>query len=195
MTTRLEVQCLILVDLQRALVEGDSAVPSARTLLAAVNQQLASARAAGAMVIHLQNDGAEGAPDAPGEWGWEMAITPAADEPVVRKQKDDGFDGTDLALLLSERSVSSLSVCGVMSEMCVAATAREALQLGHDVVLAHDSHATYDVPALLPGEADVPASLAARAAEWSLGDTIVIAEGASEVRFVPTPGAEGCVTS
>jgi Isochorismatase family len=37
-----------------------------------------------------------------------------------------------------------------MSEMCVSATARSALQRGIAVVLAHDAHATYDIPAM-PG--------------------------------------------
>jgi hypothetical protein len=37
-----------------------------------------------------------------------------------------------------------------MSEMCVSATARSALQRGIVVVLAHDAHATYDIPAM-PG--------------------------------------------
>jgi hypothetical protein len=67
--------------------------------------------------------------------------------------------------------------------MCVAATARDALRLGYEVVLAHDSHGTYPVPPFAPGEPGVSADLAARAAEWSLGDTIHIPPLAAAVRF------------
>lgn len=70
--------------------------------------------------------------------------------------------------------MTAISICGVMSEMCVAATARSALALGYLVVVAHDSHATYPVPPYRRGEPEVPAEHAARAAEWSLGDTVLI---------------------
>ena len=72
------------------------------------------------------------------------------EEVVIRKVGDDGFDGTGLHELLRSLSVTALSVCGLLSEMCVAATARTAMRLGYRVVLAHDSHATYPVPAYGP---------------------------------------------
>lgn len=81
-----------------------------------------------------------------------------------------------------------MSICGVMSERCVAATARSAWQLGYGVVLAHDSRATYPVPPNGPGEPEIPAEYAARVAEWSLGDNVIIPRGATDVRFAaPTP--------
>lgn len=67
--------------------------------------------------------------------------------------------------------------------MCVAATARAALELGYGVLLPHDAHATYNVPAG-PGSEEVPAAMAARAAEWSLGDEIVICVSSREVNFI-----------
>lgn len=182
-----EVQALLLIHIQRAFVEVGSPVPGARRLLSAVHEQLARARAAGAVVIHLQNDGDDGAPDAPGSWGWELAVAPAGDESVLRTIDDNGFAGTGLSDLLDDRAVSSISVCGLMSEMCVAATTRSALELGYEVVLAHDSHATYDVPAFAPGESGVPAELAARAAEWSLGDLVTIVPSGAELGFTTPP--------
>lgn len=67
--------------------------------------------------------------------------------------------------------------------MCVAATARAALELGYEVLLPHDAHATYNVPAG-PGSEEVPAAMAARTAEWSLGDEIVICASSHEVNFI-----------
>lgn len=51
------------------------------------------------------------------------------------------------------------------------------------MVLAHDAHGTYPVPALSIGEPDVPAELAARAAEWSLGDDVLTPPTSESVRF------------
>lgn len=64
----------------------------------------------------------------------------------------------------------------------MAATVRSALDLGYDVVLAHDSHATYPVPGF-GDEQDVPAEHAARVAEWSLGDGVHIVPRSCDVTF------------
>lgn len=131
--------------------------------------------------MHLLNDGPPGAVDEPDAPGWQLAIEPFQGEPVVRKTEDDGFAGTELAEILGSTHVVVLA--GVQSEMCVAATARAALRRGLRVVLPHDAHATYDVP---PGMCDapgVPAALAARAAEWSLGDRVEIPARAADVSF------------
>lgn len=55
---------------------------------------------------------------------------------------------------------------------------------GYQVVLAHDSHGSYPVPAYSPGEPEISAEHAARAAEWALGDTIAIPAHGSDIRFV-----------
>jgi nicotinamidase-related amidase len=102
---------------------------------------------------------------------------------VVRKADDDGFDGTPLGDLLTGAGVRSLAVCGVLSEMCVSATARTALEHGYRVVLPHDGHATYDIPAA-PGISErVPAAMSSRAAEWALGDGVEILPRAADVTF------------
>lgn len=188
MPSRAVVQCLVVVDMQRAFVEGEGAVPDSRTLVAAVDAQLDHARGAASLVVHLQNDGAPGTTDEPDSWGWELAVRPLPTEDVIRKDGDSGFSGTRLHSLLRERCVDALSVCGLMSEMCVAATVRNALDLGYDVVLAHDSHATYPVPALDPDGIDIPAGHVARVAEWSLGDAVVVVPHGSDVVFeAPKP--------
>lgn len=101
---------------------------------------------------------------------------------VIRKTRDNGFDDTGLDAILTAFGVRDLAICGVLSEMCVAATARAALARGYGVLLPHDAHATYDVPAG-SGSQSVPAAMAARAAEWSLGDDVRICASARDVRF------------
>ncbi|MFF8644167.1 cysteine hydrolase family protein [Streptomyces sp. NPDC015345] len=179
------VQALIVVDMQSAFVDGDGAVPDARRLLDRVRALMARARDSGALVVQLQNDGEPGAPDEPGTPGWRIHLPADADraEPVMRKTADDGFEETGLEELLREAGVTDLAVCGVMSEMCVSATARTALELGFRVVLPHDAHATYDIPAAERISDVVPAAVVSRVAEWALGDEVEIVAGARDVGF------------
>ncbi|MBH1935925.1 isochorismatase family protein [Streptomyces sp. AV19] len=186
------VEALIVVDMQSAFVGGAEAVPSAAELLVAVGSLLDRARTAGAFVVHLQNDGEPGTSDEPGTPGWplHLPVVPGPREVVRRKTVDDGFEETDLEELLRDAGVGSLAVCGVMSEMCVLATARAALEREFRTVLPHDAHATYDIPAA-PGIADeVPAAMASRVAEWALGDEIEIVARARDVTFAE-PSAGG----
>ena len=186
-------QALIVVDVQAAFVSGATAVPAATSLLTEIGGLLHRAREGGALVVHLQNDGPAGSVDEPSTPGWELflPIGDHGDEVVFRKSSDDGFYGTALADLLYVNDVRSLAICGLMSEMCVAATARTAMALGFHVVMPHDAHGTYDIPAVA-GLADlVPARMVSRVAEWSLGDQIDIVGRAADVRFkAPERGGE-----
>lgn len=152
------VTALLVVDVQSAFVAGDAAVPDATRLVDRVTDLVGRAREAGALVVHLQNDGPAGEPDEPGTPGWELhlPVRTGPTETVIRKSEDDGFEKTSLEAELSAAGVRALAVCGVMSEMCVLATARRALELGYRVVLPHDAHATYDIPAA-PDISDVVA--------------------------------------
>lgn len=166
------VDALILVDLQSAFVSGENAVPGADRLLDRTTELLDRAREAGAVVVHLQNDGAPGAADEPGTRGWELylPVKPGPREQVIRKPRDDGFDATPLGQFLIAAGVTSIAICGVMSEMCVQATARTALARGYRVVLPYDAHGTYDIPAVTGISDEVPADVVSRVAAWSLGD-------------------------
>src|SRR5947199_3710261 len=94
---------LLVVDAQRGLLDGEAAVPDAGGFLDRLAMLLAAARSAGALVIHLQNDGPRGAADEPGKPGWLIhpRVAPAPGEWVIRKARDDGFDGTPLEDLLA----------------------------------------------------------------------------------------------
>ena len=177
---------LIVVDMQMAFVHGPNAVPGGAELAERIEHLLGRARAAGVLVIHLQNDGPEGAADEPGTPGWDLALPLhlGEHELVLRKTMDDGFDGTELGELLRLSGVNRLVICGVQSEMCVGATARTALARRLRVVLPHDAHGTYDIPAV-PGLAErVPARHVSRVAEWALGDEVEIIAHAADVEFI-----------
>jgi nicotinamidase-related amidase len=179
MTEPEPADALILVDVQRAFVEGVSAIPDAAGVVGRVEQLVGRARRAGAVVVQLQNDGPPGAVDESGTAGWELAMPPSPDETVIRKPIDDGFLNTELGALLDRRGVRRVVIAGVLSEMCVSATARGALQHGLEVVIARDAHGTYDLE-------DIPAKVVSRVAEHALGDQPTVID-ADHVTFTAPP--------
>ncbi|WP_434599611.1 cysteine hydrolase family protein [Streptomyces sp. A5-4] len=185
------VHALLVVDVQTAFVSGADSVPEAPRLLERTKDLITRARTAGALVVHLQNDGAAGSDDEPRTPGWELFL-PVAEGPreaVIRKTADDGFHETPLGEQLDAAGVRALAVCGVMSEMCVSATVRTALVRGYRVVLPHDAHATYDIPAAAGISDVVPAAVVSRVAEWALGNEAEIVARAADVAF-ETPGRD-----
>src|SRR5690242_15022652 len=97
------VTALVLVDAQQGLLDGEDAIPDAAGVIERLVKLLAAARAAGTLIIHLQNDGAPGTPDEPGTPGWliDPMVAPEPGEFVLRKTRDDGFDGTELEDILA----------------------------------------------------------------------------------------------
>jgi nicotinamidase-related amidase len=189
----LPVQALLVVDVQADAVEGARAVPEAARLVERTAELIARARGGGALVVHVQNDGRAGAGDEPGTPGWELhhRVDASETEVVIRKTRDDGFHRTPLGGLLADSGVRALAICGVMSEMCVQATARTALELGYRVVMPHDAHATHDIPAA-PGISDrIPAAAVSRVAEWALGSELEVVAHAGDVAFTAVPASAG----
>jgi nicotinamidase-related amidase len=177
------VQALVVVDVQAAFVTGGNAVPGAEQLLARVTSLLARVRRARSLVVHLQNDGRPGTVDEPGQPGWALYLPPDPAELVIRKTRDDGFQGTDLGRVLIGHQVSRLAIAGLLSEMCVSATARTALERGFGVVVPRDAHATCDIAAAPGFGQAVPAAIVSRVAEWALGDQAELVASTEDVAF------------
>ncbi|WP_313544706.1 isochorismatase family protein [Leifsonia aquatica] len=141
---------LMLVDVQRNMLEGETAIAHADELRRVLAGLLEAARDAGVPIVHVRNDGAPGDPDEPWTTGWESVFAPAPGEPVVRKDDPDTFlSNPALADVLHAMGVDTLVVAGLQSEVCVQATALGALERGFAVVVPSGAHATFDgdVPA------------------------------------------------
>lgn len=69
-------------------------------------------------------------------------VEPIEGEPVIRKRTPGSFNGTDLQKKLREKNVDRLVLCGMMSNMCVDTTTREAFDLGYECTVIHDACAT-----------------------------------------------------
>ena len=131
---------------------------------------LAAARRSGILVIHTREGHRPDLTDAPplkvergdpamrigapgpmgrilirGEPGHDIIpeLYPAAGEPVIDKPGKGAFYQTDLELMLKNRGIETLLVCGVTTEVCVNTTVREANDRGFRCIVLSDCCASY----------------------------------------------------
>jgi nicotinamidase-related amidase len=141
-----------------------------RSTIEPCERVLKAARAAGIAVIHTREGHRPDLTDAPpsklargglevgigaqgpmgrvlvrGEHGHDIIpeLYPQGDEPVVDKPGKGAFYETDLHLILQNRSIATLIVCGVTTEVCVHTTVREANDRGYECVVLADCVGSY----------------------------------------------------
>jgi ureidoacrylate peracid hydrolase len=70
-------------------------------------------------------------------WGAQLVdvLHRAPADIVVRKRRYSAFFGTDLDLLLRERTIATVIVAGVVTNICVRSTVHDAFFLGYEVVV------------------------------------------------------------
>jgi biuret amidohydrolase len=131
---------------------------------------LAAARGLGMLVIHTREGHRPDLSDAPphkvnrgdpknrigahgpmgrilvrGEPGHDIIaeLYPLPDEPVIDKPGKGAFYQTDIELMLRNRGIDTLFVCGVTTEVCVNTTVREANDRGFRCIVLSDCCASY----------------------------------------------------
>ncbi len=152
---------------------GEALGNDTRLLEAAIKpcaSMLATARQHGMLVIHTREGHRPDLSDAPaskvsrgsatlrigdkgpmgrilirGEPGHDIvpALQPETNEPVVDKPGKGAFYQTDLELMLRNRCIETLLVCGVTTEVCVHTTVREANDRGFRCIVLADCCGSY----------------------------------------------------
>ncbi|MFQ5915308.1 MAG: cysteine hydrolase family protein [Nitrospinota bacterium] len=80
-----------------------------------------------------------------GSWGAAIIdeLSPRPGEPVIEKCRYSGFYNTNLEILLRNRGITTLILAGVVTNVCVESTARDAFQRDFDVIVVSDATASY----------------------------------------------------
>ncbi|MEU9864227.1 isochorismatase family protein [Streptomyces sp. NPDC047971] len=168
---RLGDTTLIMIDFQNTYRTGVMALEGAEPALAAGARLLAAARAAGAPVVHVVNDGGEGTPyDIRAEIGSiSPEVAPVEGEPVVVKQVPNAFHSTELEKTLRDLGAGpDLVLAGFMTHMCVTFTAQGAFNLGYRPTVVAEATATRALPA--PDGGTVSADALLTASLTTIGD-------------------------
>lgn len=124
-------------------ISGPRNNPDAEIVIARL---LAHWRARGWPVWHVKHDSTE--PNShyrPGQPGndFKVEVAPIADEPIIPKQVNSAFIGTDLERRLRSEGRESLVVVGVITNNSVEATVRMAGNLGFATYLVRDGCFTF----------------------------------------------------
>nr|WP_321452578.1 cysteine hydrolase family protein [uncultured Carboxylicivirga sp.] len=143
-------KALIIIDVQNdyfnngtmPLVEADVACANTKLLLD-------DFRTAGLPVVFIQHiatrsDASFFLPDTKGAEIHQL-ICPLADEKVIVKHYPNSFRETDLYEYLQKNEITHLTICGMMTHMCVDATTRAAKDLGFTISVISDACATKDL--------------------------------------------------
>lgn len=148
---------LLVIDLVRLFAhpEGAAYLPACAAVLPRVERLLRAWRSMGGTVVHTRH--CHRGPEEDGMLGRfyrgvlrcddpdsrMVAVTaPAPGEPLLRKTTYDAFHRTGLEELLRGRGVEQVLICGVLTHLCCATTARAAFVRGFEVYLAADGTAS-----------------------------------------------------
>jgi nicotinamidase-related amidase len=138
---------LVVIDLQNDYFPGGSMeLEGAEAAAANASSVLGNYRKSKLPVIHVRHLSVR--PGAtffiPGTRGADIheSVRPLAGETVVEKNFPNSFRATGLQQLLEKQGIKNLVVAGMMTHMCVDASARHAADLGYKVTLLADACAT-----------------------------------------------------
>lgn len=138
---------LILIDVQQGFddpVWGTRNNPDAESNMARL---LAAWRESGRPVIHVQHHsrhaGSPLHPDLPGS-AIKGMVQPRPGEPLITKDVNSAFIGTDLEHQLREAGISTVVIVGLTTMHCVSTTARMAGNLDFETIVVSDATAAFD---------------------------------------------------
>lgn len=71
-------------------------------------------------------------------------VAPMEGEPIIKKQVNSAFIGTDLQAQLDKAHINTLVIVGLTTDHCISTTTRMAGNLGYETFLVADATATFN---------------------------------------------------
>ncbi|WP_326983396.1 cysteine hydrolase family protein [Chryseobacterium sp. MYb264] len=138
---------LLIIDIQNDYFPGGShTLDQPENAGENAGKLLENARKIGMEIIHIQhiavNDGADFF--LPDTYGAEIheCVKPVGNEKIIKKNYPNSFRETELLTYLQAGQIENIVVCGMMTDVCVDATVRAAMDLGFSTTLIGDACAT-----------------------------------------------------
>ncbi|MEM9918456.1 MAG: cysteine hydrolase family protein [Bacteroidota bacterium] len=149
MNLKNEKTALLLVDIQKGLDDeayygGNRNNPDAEQKMAAILHRW---RALGLPLFHIQHSSQNvESPLHRSHPGFEIKpeVKPLAGEPIIVKEVNSAFIGTDLKDRLDAQAIRRLVIIGLTTNHCISTTTRMAGNLGYETILVSDATATFD---------------------------------------------------
>jgi nicotinamidase-related amidase len=140
---------LIVIDVQRAFDEWEAAGKQRNNLdaVARIAEMLAAFRGNGMPIFHIRHEGIRPGSSFARDGTGFLVKDEAREiegEPVIVKQVNSAFIGTDLEERLRAANIETLVICGATTNHCVETTTRMAGNLGFDARLVRDATWTFD---------------------------------------------------
>ncbi|MGE5480719.1 MAG: cysteine hydrolase family protein [Chloroflexota bacterium] len=143
-------EALLIIDIQNDYFQGGAnPLECADTAAQNAGKLIRSFRERGAPVVHIQH--VSNRPGStfflPGTTGADIheLVKPSEGERIFEKHTPNCFYSTGLDAYLKEMGITGLTVCGMMTHMCVDAGVRAAKDLGYSCTLVSDACATKDL--------------------------------------------------
>lgn len=137
-------EALLIIDIQNFYFEGKSRLAGCEEASRNAARLLDHFRINNKPVFHIVHE--QDKPNLTEEErrlrGINASVQPREGEPVISKQTPGSFKNTQLRQLLKDKNIDELVICGMMSQMCVDTTTREAYDLDYKCTVIHDACAT-----------------------------------------------------
>ncbi len=146
---------LVLIDLQKGIMGMNVAPHSAKDIYERAMKLAQRVRTAGGLVVRVRVSFSKGGVDAlrqpvdqpsnygalPADWS-EFPEPPDPSDLVITKRQWGAFTGTELDLQLRRRGIKTIILGGISTNIGVESTARNAWELGYELVIVEDLCAT-----------------------------------------------------
>lgn len=139
---------LIAIDFQNEYFDGRMPIPDGLAALRQARRLIDAADRHAVPVFHVQHVAPADSPifaDGSHAFGIHDALRPAPQHAVLRKATPSAFAGTTLEAELQARGITTLILTGLMTHMCVSATAFDAAPRGYQSLIVGDACATRDL--------------------------------------------------
>lgn len=140
------MKALILIDIQKGLTCHD--LYEEELFFTTINRAIKEFRQSKDMIIFVQHEDKNLTPNTtPWEIDGNLLLEPT--DLVFGKQKGNAFTNKDLVSMLNEKSITDITIGGLVSHACIKAGCKGSVELGYTTSLLKGGHSCWNTDAAL----------------------------------------------